>query len=164
MDLCIALEHSQTVGVIATNVNGIILNANAHAAEMFELDRLALIGRNLMEFVAQEARLNAYRRLEAVRNGDLHYVKTTKPCTTINGRRFMASCEFWVLKDGNTPQSVEMIMYLLPNGKDEAVILEMKQEIDTLKQLVMGLIQHSKVPINIHQITGGDNKVGDNHG
>lgn len=160
MDLCTALEHSQTVGAMKVDVYGMIRDTNEHAAELFELDRINLIGRSLVELTAPEAKLSTHKRLQAVRDGEVRHSKTTKPCATINGRRFMASCEFWVLFEGNVPESLEMLFYQIPHGRQDAEILELRQDLHAVKELVMSFMH--KTPININTITGGDNNVGDN--
>lgn len=163
MDLCRVLSTSQTVGAMKLAVDGSIVGSNDHAAELFELDRIALIGRNIANLTAPEDRLATYHRLEAVRNGKVAHSRTTKPCVTANGRRFTASCEFWVLTDGNVPESIELLLYQLPNGKQDAEIWDLKQRFETLQQIVMAALHRDK-GISINTVTGGQNQIGENQG
>lgn len=150
------LDNSRTVGVLEVAPDQKIKNCNEHACSLFGLDKTALLSKTVVELSAPEEKLDVYQRFQQIQSGEISHAYTTKTFINATGQRFVCSLEFWVHTDeNNTPIMVEQLVYLLPNGKGDAEIMELKSKFEAMQSIVMSLAQ--KMPSNnINMITNTD--------
>lgn len=147
MRLWEVLKDSQSVGALEIDINRKIRKCNHHAAEMFGLDIIGLVGSSIINLTAPEDRAKTYERFEAIDSGNIHHSRTTKTYINATGGRFVVSLEFWPIFDNETVSSIEAIIYQLPHGNRDSELLAMQQQLTMVNEIVMSLLKTTQAPI-----------------
>jgi PAS domain S-box-containing protein len=163
MRLWEVLKDSQSVGALQIDVNRKIRHCNHHAAEMFGLDIIGLVGSSIINLTAPEDRAKTYERFEAIDSGSVHHSRTTKTYVNATGGRFVVSLEFWPIFDNETVTSIEAIIYQLPHGNRDSEMLAMQQQLTMVNEIVMSLLKNTNTPAPIVNV-GGANATGGSGG
>lgn len=174
LDLCDHLRLSRTVGCMKVGLDQRVLDCNDAAANIFQLDILALKSKRIVDVTAIDDKLNTYQRFEEIARGEMTHSRTVKRYLTATGQEVPVSLEFWTIFDetGTSPLFLESILYAVPSSGGQnngAVIAELQGRLERMEQLALALVQqgpqkeNTSINLGIHGNQTQTN-IGDNRG